>query len=153
MQDNILTTFKWTKVSNGAAAGTGTGTGSTLAMDGFDSVLFLADLGAVVDSAVAQLTAQDGALSNGSDAANITDAGNNTVQVNITASGSSNGALMLDVHRPLSRYVTPILGRTLGNITVNSIWAVQYNAGKNVTIPIAQPAASVLKSGTFLAAT
>jgi hypothetical protein len=142
---NGLKDFKIVKISNGATTGTSAVTSNTFAMDGFDSVLIIADLAAVTDNCVLSLKAQDGAASNGSDAADITGA----TTGNLTASSSGNGQLVLDLHLPKKEYVTAVLGRTTQAATVNSITAILYNAHNK---PVTQPA-TVLKSATVEATT
>jgi uncharacterized Zn-binding protein involved in type VI secretion len=128
---------------NAVAAGNGdTQTSSTFAMDGFDSVCVVAELGPVVDAAVATLRVQDGSLSNGSDAANISGA-----SAALTGATSSNTNLVVDVQRPQTEYITVTLQRATQNITINGITAYLYNA-KNV--PVTQPA-SVSASAIVLA--
>lgn len=131
MRLNLLKDCKVVKCGNGNVANTGTVTSSTVDASGFDSCLVLADLAAVVDNAVATLALQDGALSNGSDATNISGA-----NCAFTASSSNNVQMLLDVQLPQSRYLTVTLGRATQNITVNSLTLLLYNAkSKAVTQP------------------
>jgi hypothetical protein len=143
---NMLTDAKWTKVSNGAAAGTTAVNSTHVDMTGFDAVMFLADLAAVVDGCILSLQAQDGALANDSDQANIT----NAVTPTFTAATSSNTAMILDVVEPQKQFVRVVLNRTTQNATVNSIWAVQYRTKVKPTV---QPAASILTNATLVEAT
>jgi hypothetical protein len=153
MNLNLLKDAKCMKIHNGAVAGTSLQTSNTIDMQGYDSVLLIADLGAVTDNCVLQLTAQDGAASNGSDAANITAttgpfaAAGGTVQTAaFTALTSSNKAILLDVQKPQKRYITATLSRTTQNAVVNSIWAILYNS----TIkPIAAQDSSIIASSEF----
>ncbi len=153
MNLNLLKDAKCVKIQNGAAAAQTLVTSSTIDTTGYDSVLLIADLAAVTDGCVLQLTAQDGAAANGSDAANITApagpfaAAGATVQtVAVTAATSSNKALLLDVQKPLKRYLTATLSRTTQNAVVNSIWAILYNAAVK---PVAAQDTSILASSEF----
>ena len=138
---NFLKHVKCVRIMNTVAAGTGdTQTSSTIDMSGFDSVAVVAELGPVVDNAVATLRAQDGAQSNGSDAANISNA-----SAVLTALSSSNTNLLVDVQRPQNRYLTVTLQRATQNITINGITAYLYNAR---SIPVTQPASVSASSET-----
>lgn len=93
----------------------------------FDSVRFLASLGAVVDTSIVTLKAQTGLLADGSDMTDV--AGCTTA--GFTSSGAtpaSNKFVSLDVRRPLKKYVRAVLSRTVANATVNFIIAEGYNA-------------------------
>jgi hypothetical protein len=127
---NLLTDTKVVKVSNGAGAGTTAVTGSHVDMTGYDGVLFLADLGTVTDNCVLSLKAQDGALANDSDQADISGA----TTGNLTASGNSNSLVLLDLVLPQKRYVRPVLGRTTQNAVVNTILAILYRAAGKPTV-------------------
>lgn len=136
---NISEKFLITKVSNGASAGTSAVNSTAVKMDGYDGVLFICDLGTVVDASVMTATAQQGAASDGSDATAITGGATSSV----TASTSSNGYFLVDVQKPTGRYVRLNFTRTAQNATVNSIYAVRYNA-KNA--PVSQSDTALLAS-------
>ncbi len=126
-----------------AAGGSDTITGTTVDGAGFDSACVVAELGPAVDAGVATLRVQDGAVANGSDAANITGA-----SAVLTASTSSNTQIIVDVQKFQARYITPTLQRATQNFTVNSITVYLYNAK---SLPVTQPA-SVSASTEVLAA-
>lgn len=128
---NLLKDCLIVKVSSGAAAGQTAVTGTHVdlgvsagPLGGYDGVCFIADLGAVTDGSVLSLKAQDGALSNDTDQADITGATTAT----LTAATSSNKLVVLDVLNPQKRYVRPVLGRTTQNAAVNTIIAILYRA-------------------------
>lgn len=125
---NLLKDVKIAKVHNGAGAAQTLLTSSTIAMDGFNSVLVIADFAAFVDTGVATLQLQDGAAANGSDAANIAGA-----SVAVTGATSGNGQLVLDAQKPQKRYITVTLNRQTANITVNSITCILYNTNAEPT--------------------
>ena len=132
MFQDLLKNAKIVKMNNGAAAGTSLVTSSTIDAAGYNSALVICDLAAVVDGSVMSLQVQDGAASNGSDAANITGA-----SAGLTGATSSNGQIVVNVHKPLLRYLTATFARTTQNATVNSITAFLYNA--NGPEPVTQP--------------
>ena len=127
---NLLKCSKIVKAGNGNAAAQTLVTSSTVLMDGYDSVMCIVDLAAVVDGAVMTLQAQDGALANGSDAANIAGA----ATAAFTGATSSNGQIVLDLQKPLKEYVTFTFARTAQNVTVNSITMILYNARNKPTV-------------------
>jgi hypothetical protein len=117
--------FKNAKVSICAlkAADNETLTGTTLDMQGFDSVAFIAGAlsGEALDFAV---KAQQGAASNMSDAADL--AG---TSVTFSPTTVVNGLTTLEIHQPLERYVRPIV--TVPNAsaaTPTFCVAIQFNA-------------------------
>lgn len=111
------------KVSNGATAGTSEVDSSILDMAGYDGVMFIVDLATVVDASVLTLNAQQNTANSTSGMATITGA-----SATFTASTSSNKALLVDVYRPLQRYVRAAFTRTAQNATVNTIIAIQYKS-------------------------
>ncbi len=129
---NMLKACKIVRIKNQVAAGgSDTQTSSTIDAAGFDSVMVVADLDLVVDAAVLTLRVQDGAVSNGSDAANITGA-----SAVLTASTSSNTSIVVDVQKFQARYITATLQRATQNATIDCITAYLYNAkGQPVTQP------------------
>ncbi len=145
MFSNFLKDVKIVRIKGPVTAGTtDTQTSSTIAMDGFDSVCVVAELGAVVDAAVATLRVQDGALSNGSDAANISGA-----SAALTASTSSNTQIAVDVQKPQAEYITATLQRATQNVTINCITAYLYNAkNKPVTQPSTVAASTTVYANT-----
>jgi hypothetical protein len=121
---NLLTDTKVVKVNSGAAAGQTAVTATHVDMTGFDGVMFIADLGTVTDGCVLSLKAQDGALANDSDQADISGA----ATANFTAATSSNTAIVLDVVLPQKQFVRCVLSRTTQNAVVNTILAILYRA-------------------------
>ncbi len=140
---NFLKAVKIVRSSPITTGGNGdTITGTTVDAAGFDSACVVAELGPVTDAAVATLRVQDGALSNGSDAANISGA-----SAVLTAATSSNTQIVVDVVKPMLRYITPTLQRATQNIAINSITVYLYNAK---TVPVTQP--STVSASTLVIA-
>ena len=114
-----------TRVVNETAAGTSAINGTALDMQGFDSILVVALLGAVTDGSVMTLSV----LSNptNSNSGGTTEvAGDPT-----TAAASSNKVMAVECLRPSQRYVYANFTRSAQNAEVNGILAIQFNA-KNV---------------------
>ncbi len=118
---NISKATKVVRVMNGVAAAFGdTLNGTHVDMQGFEGVRFLALIGAVTAGGICRLHAEQGALANDTDMADL--AGSES------GDAVSNGVLELDVYRPTERYVRPVLTRAVANIVVDGIVAELYGA-------------------------
>lgn len=125
---NLSQNIKITRVVNGAAAGTTDFNGTTLDMESFEGVLFIAAFGALTATQVTQIKAQQGAQSDMSDAADL--AGS---LVGPLADADGNKMLALDVYHPQKRYVRCIVDRGTANAVVDGVIAIQYGARKAPT--------------------
>lgn len=134
---NFLAECKVTVVSTGATAGTTPVTTSALDMTqgtNFDSVVFVAILGAVTDPSTLQLTAYGNAANSNSGGTALTDnisGGNAATPAVMSSDGDASGtALIVDCYRAASqaRYVYATLTRTTNNAVVDCILAIQYQA-------------------------
>ena len=134
---NLSKQFNVVRTQNAAAAGTTALNGTHVDMSGWDSVVFLYGVGALTATQVTALKAQNGALANDSDQADITGAATSAM-----ADGDSNKLLILEVNRPLLRYVRPVLTRGTANAVVDFGIAIQYLGDK---IPPAALDATVSK--------
>jgi hypothetical protein len=117
----LLENQKVVRVSNAVAAGTTTINGTAVDMTGYDGVMFLVLLGAIVSGAATSLKAQQGAASDGGDAADLAGTG---ITIGDT---DDNKIVALDIYRPQNRYVRPVVLRATQNATVDGIIAVLYN--------------------------
>ena len=147
---NLLQEANIVQLSNSVAAAQ-TAVCGTTSMDQYDSVLVIAALGTVTSGSVINLRGMDGSLSNGTDAANITNLAGNVAQTGaITDSGgnTTNLVLVLDIQRIQNEYFTACFTRTSQNAVLNGLWALKYNAKDR---PVTQ-SSSVLASAEFLAA-
>jgi hypothetical protein len=143
---SLQTLFKQAKVmkiSNGAAAGTSAVTSSTVDMTGYNAIMVIADLGTVTDASVLKLDLQEGAASNGSDAASVT----GMATAAFTAATSSNTILVADATRPQKRYITAVLTRTTQNAVVNTIIAILYQSDNPPVTADASVLASLVAAG------
>lgn len=115
MNNNGLSKFKLEKLSDPTAAGTTDAASGVVDMAGFDGVMLFTSI--QTPAANNYLTAQSGAQSNGSDAADLagTKVGN-----------ASTKAVAIDIYRPADRYVR--LNTKRGTSTaVGEVWALKYN--------------------------
>jgi hypothetical protein len=128
---------KMTVVQTGAVAGTTEVDTSILDMAGYDGVMFVAVLGTVTAGSVLAISVQQNALNQTGGMAAIVDGpsgANAAAGLTDVGGASSNGALAVDVFRPLSRYVRAALTRTTANAVVQTILAFQYKAKKRPTL-------------------
>jgi hypothetical protein len=128
---NLLKEIKVTRVLNAVAAGTTNQTSSTIDMESWDGVMFVASFGTLTGGAVTNIYARQGQQSGMGDAADL--AG---TKVSIPDT-DSNKVLVLDVFRPAERYVNCIVGRATANAVIDGVVAIQY---KGRVTPSVQPA-------------
>ncbi len=125
---NLLKAGKVTRVLNAVAAGTTAQNGTTLDMQGFDAVIFVAAFGTLTATQVTSIKAQQGLLSDASDMADLAN-----TKVGPLADGDSNKLLVLDVIKPVERYVRCVVSRGTANAVIDGVIAIQYNAVKEPT--------------------
>lgn len=135
---NLLSNCKITRVANAAAAGTSAVNGSTIDMQGFDGVVFVAAVGTLTATQTTSLKAQEGDTT--SPTADLAGTGSGNL-----ADGDSNKCIVLDIYRPLKRYIRAVLVRGVANAVVDGIWAIQYCGDKAPTTHDATVAASKLR--------
>lgn len=115
-----------TRVMNAVAAGTDdTQDGTVLDMSGWDGVVFIALFGTLTATAVTDIRAREGDESDLSDAADLVG-----TKVSLTATTHDNLAGILDVYRPLKRYIRVRVTRATANAVIDGIIAIQYRGKK-----------------------
>lgn len=122
---NLSKNFNLVRVVNATAAGVTNINGTHVDMQGWDNVVFVALMGALTATQITILKAQNGSAANDSDQADI--AGALTPQA---LDGDSNKALVLEVVRPLLRYVRPVVLRSVANAVIDGVIAIQYSGDK-----------------------
>ena len=110
-------------VTNGAAGVTAI-SGVTLDMQGYDGVLMLVTMGAIVSTAVTSIKAQQGAASDLSDAADLLGS-SQTI-----ADDDDEKTFYIDLYKPTDRYVRLSVARATANATVASAEYIQYKGSK-----------------------
>ena len=91
-------------------------------MSNFDGVLFVCLMGTLTAGQVTKIKAQQSNDDGVADAyADITGA-----ETAAAADGDGNKVLILDVYKPLKRYVLPIVERATQNAVIDGLIAVQY---------------------------
>lgn len=124
--ENFLTDTKITVVSGAQADGTGTISGAILDMSGFEGVAWIAKFDDVDDGAVLTLQAQQSASNSAGGMATLV--GNASYTAG--ASDADDDVLVMDLCKPLKRYVRPQLVIASANATLATIIAIQYRAKK-----------------------
>jgi hypothetical protein len=110
-----------TRVSNAVAAGTSDVESSAVDMQGFDAVTFIVAFGTITAGSATSVKAQQGALSNMTDAADLKGTG-------ITVADDDNQLVLLEIDHPQERYVRCVVDRGTQNAVVDSIIAIQTKA-------------------------
>ena len=122
-----------------SAAQTAITNGDILDLQNFDSILGIAVLGDIADTAVVTLKAFTG------DNAALSDGAYEDVTASVTATATSadNKLLVLDIVKPGKRYVRFDLTRTTADAVIDGILGIRYNAR---LMPVTQ-GADVVGSG------
>jgi hypothetical protein len=97
-------------------------------MSGYEGVMFLAIFGTVTNTGVATVKAQ---VSDTSASAGFADPASGAISGQATASGT---AVILDVYRPLHRWVNITIGIATANVAIDAVIAIQYGAKSMPTV-------------------
>jgi len=116
---NLLSDCRFQKVSNGAADGQGTTTSDEVDMAGFDSVAFIVSIGAITATGTVTVHAEQDVITGMGGAADLA----GSAQAYTAA--DSNKLLILEINRPLERFVRCICVRAVANAVLNGIYAVK----------------------------
>lgn len=109
---------------NAQVAGSTSVDGTAVDMGSADGVMFVAHLGALTATQVTNLQAK-GSSDNVTFNAFTTNA-----QTANAADADSNKVLILDIFRPMTRYVRPTINRGTANAVINTVIAILYNLDK-----------------------
>lgn len=144
MGKHLLDCIEINEINAPIAAGTNDTDADIVDMQGFDGVLFIVPITDSVDTGTLTLTAQHSDTNTtGSMAA--TEA---TVTVTSAANDDLNDTFaVLDVQRPLKRYVELNFVTATANIATGSVLAIKY---KSRDEPVSQPSADVSGSAKFV---
>ena len=121
--NSLLKNVKITRAVAATAAGTTDVNGSTIDTAGYDGVMFVLDVGTLTATQVTSMRAQQGLLSDASDMADL----EGTI-AGPMADGDGSKFLVIDVFRPLERYVRVIVDRATANAVLNGGVAILYSA-------------------------
>ena len=126
---NLSKNTKIKRVMNAVAAGTTDQNSSSVDMQNYEGVLFLAAFGTLTASQITQMKAQQSSDDGASDAfADLL--GTLTGPL---ADADGNKLLVLDVFRPRERYVRCVVDRGTANAVIDGVIAIQYGARKGET--------------------
>ena len=118
----LLKNVEVQRVSNAVAAGTTTITSSAVDMSGFGGVTFLVPFGAITANAVTSCKVQQSSDDGGSDAYSDLEGSSVTV-----ADDQDNLVCVVEVHKPIKRYLKLIVSRATQNAVVDGIIALKYD--------------------------
>jgi len=107
-----------------------------------ESVTFFFDFGTITANAVTSVKAQQS--SDDAAADDYTDLAGSKVTV---ADTDDDHLVILEIVKPLKRYVKPYVSRATANAVLNGIWAVVTGIK---SLPVAQPTASVIAASKTL---
>lgn len=130
---NLLNEVKFLRVSAAVAAGVDGAfvAGTEIDMKGFDNVLIIVATSVIAANGVLTSRVKNSDTSATYGAGTIDRIGANVVNVDDT---SDNKLQIHDIRRPKRRYVSLEYQRTVGNVTIENILAIQYNG--NVRPPV-----------------
>ena len=137
---NLSRAAKVTRVSNAVAAGTTDINSSSVDMANFDSVQFVVAFGTITATAVTSCK-----LQTSSDDSSFNDLTGTAITV---ADDDDNQVVVLDLGKPLERYIRCTVDRGTANAVVDGIFCQQYLAGNQ---PVTHDATSVVDSEFTLA--
>jgi hypothetical protein len=121
---NLLNEIKPVKVKVAVAAGTTDVVCDAVDMQGWESVMFVASIGALTAGAVTSLYATQCDTSGGS-YADLED-----TEVSILVAEATDNAI-LDLVKPEKRYIKAVVGRGTANAVINGVTAYLYNKKGN----------------------
>lgn len=123
MENNISKNVKMTPAvlpSEGVAAATLLN-GAVLDMANFESVMIIVTFGVITAGAATSIKAQQGAIANMSDAADLLGTGQTI------ADDDDDGTFYIDLIKPQERYIRVAIPRATQNAVVSSATYIQYN--------------------------
>ena len=123
MIGSLLYDCKFLLVENNVTAGQATTVGEIIDTAGFGGACFIYKLGTVVDAAAITLTIYSGTDAAVSDVAALSGA----TAVVATTSSDGEQLLIVDVKKPLERYLRPTIVTAMQNVEIDSAICILYN--------------------------
>ncbi len=112
------------RIMDGVVAGTSDQTSDAVDRAGYDGVMFIGLLGTLTSGHATSMKIQQSSDDGGSDAyADLLGTGSGAL-----AEGDSDQMIVIDIVRPLERYLKAILLRGTQNAVIDGIVAIPYNA-------------------------
>ena len=139
---SLLNNVKITRVLGAVAAGQAASASDILDMQGFEGVLFIAKVADVTNGSVLALAAQQSVINDAGGMATLS----GTVTYTADATDADDDLLVLDVYKPMERYVRAVLTSATQDAVKDGVIAIQYGARK---VPITQ-GSTVLDSDTLI---
>jgi len=120
---NLSKNVNIVRVANSASTAQTDVNSSILDMSGYDGVIFIASMGAITGGGACTLEAQQNTANSTSGMAQLSGSV-------ATGDDTDNISLVVDVYRPLKRYVRAVLKRADENSVADGIIAIQYKGRK-----------------------
>ena len=132
---NLSKFGKVTRVMDSVVAGTSDQTSTSLDMQGFDSVIFIASFGVITTNAVTSTK-----LATSSDNSSF----NDLLGTSITVADSDDTSMTVhDLNEPQERYIRLVVDRGTQNAVIDGVVAIQYNAKSE---PVTHDATTVISA-------
>ena len=140
----MLKNLKITRAVAQTAAGATDVNGSTIDTAGYTGVMFILDVGTLTATQVTSMRAQQGAASDASDMADLEGSIAGPV-----ADTDGQRYLVIDLFRPLKRYVRVVVDRATANAVLNGGVAILYGA-RDMPVTNAAAAGGIAFSKTLV---
>lgn len=140
---NLLKNIKLTRVMNDVVAGTTEQKSSVIDMQGYDGVIFVLLVGDITSTCVLTATVNQNTANSTSSPSPTAIANAVVGPITAGASDNDNGVYVIDVYRPVDRYVFLDITRTTANAVIDGVIAIQYCG---IHKPTTQDATTILKS-------
>ena len=126
---NLSKAVKITRVENAVGAGSSDENGDSVDMQNWEGVMFVFMAGTMTGTQVTTLKAQGSSDDASSDAF----ADLEGTQTDAMADNDGDQVVILDVYKPIERYIRPVVERATANAVIDGVIAIQYGPLKKPT--------------------
>lgn len=136
MNHTIVREMKIIPIHGGTVAGTTNIDMTEVDALGYDSVLFIVNIGAILTGGIAKLNCKGKVLTGDSyGAGTIGDILTGAANIPTLGDADDDKLLVLNIGRITRQFMRCRVERTVGNVTILSAIAILYNAGDNASLP------------------
>lgn len=140
MNVNLATDAKWLRISNAVAAGTTAINCTVVDTAGYNRCAFMVAFGTLTATAATDIKVQSSTVVDGTGDA-FADLTGTKISI---ADDQDNKMLIVEVDRPVERFLRLVIGRATANAVVDGAFAILTGGGK---YPVTQDTGSVPASG------